>query len=293
VDTAFDEGRILRTHVLRPTWHYVARDDLRWLMALSGPVVDAGNARRYRELELDARTRARATDVIVEAVTEGPLTRQELVEVLRRGGIAADGQRMPHLLMHAELHAAICSGPLRGRQQTYVAFDERVPPAMGPTGDDALAELARRYVTTRGPVTARDFGWWSGLRAADVHRALAAVDSLESAVVDGRTYWFGERRRPLRGTKVDLVQCYDEVIISYTESRDVLAGPDVSFPVPLHVDGYTHVVLLDGRLLGHWRVVRQRGAEVVETRLARAVTDEEAAAVEKATTHYLDFGELA
>src|SRR5215207_2893068 len=100
VDAAFDGGAILRTHVLRPTWHYAAPDDLRWLLALTGPIIDGRNARRYAELGLDAPTRRRATDLIADAVRAGPLTRRELVDVLEQRGIGTDGQRIAHLLFH-------------------------------------------------------------------------------------------------------------------------------------------------------------------------------------------------
>ena len=291
VDAAFDAGRFLRTHVLRPTWHYVAPGDLRWLMRLSGPLVEARNERRYRELALDARTRARATDVITRAVSDASLTRDELADVLESSRIATGGQRMPYLLMHAELHAAICSGPMRGRAHTYAAFDARVPSAPGPAGDDALAELARRYFTTRGPATVKDFGWWAGLPAGEARRAVRLVESgLESRAVDGRTYWFGEMPKGApRRPRVDLVQCYDEVIISYTDSRDVLATEEVSFAVPRHLDGFTHVVLLDGRLLGHWRVRPSRRGVDVETQLQRPIDPGERAALDAGIANYQRF----
>jgi hypothetical protein len=291
VDAAFDDGRFLRTHVLRPTWHYVAREDLRWLIAVSGPRVDAGNRRRYEELGLNARTRARSTDLIAAAVAGTSLTRVEIAEVLEAAGVSTEGQRIAYLVMHAELHAAICSGPMRGRQHTYASFADRVPPAQGPQDDEALAELALRYFTTRGPATVRDFRWWAGLHAADAKRGLAAAaPPLVSCVIGGRTYWApdedggGNRLR-----RVDLVQCYDEAIISYSESRDVLATPTASFPVPRSLDGFTHVILLDGRLLGHWRVRRTSAVTAVETRLAQRTSDIESAALDDAIDRYLRF----
>lgn len=290
VDGAFDAGDILRTHVLRPTWHYVASDDLPWLLTLTGARIDAANARRYTELGLDARTRRRADDIIGAAVAEGPQTRHELAAVLQRRRIATDGQRLPHLLLSAELHAIVCSGPMRGKQHTYAAFDARVKRAPARAQDDPLAELARRWFSTRGPATLRDFTWWSGLRAADARRALAAVESeLSSYEHDGRTYWFDEWRRASPGCRVDLVQCYDEVIISYTESRDVLATGDVAFPVPFGGGGLPHVILVDGRLLGRWRARRTTAGAVVETRLARPVDEREQAALAAAVERFERF----
>jgi hypothetical protein len=223
-------------------------------------------------------------------VAEAPLSRLQLAAVLRSNGVDVAGQRLAYMLMHAELTAVICSGPMHGKQHTYSAFNDRVPPERGPVGDDALTELARRYFTTRGPATVQDLAWWSGLTAADARRALVLANAeLSSRVADGRTYWFAEATIPKVVPRVALVQCYDEVIISYRQSRDLLQTTTAAFSVPGHHDGFAHVVLLDGQLLGHWRVVRSRGRSVVETRLV----DPPGAAVRRALSdeigRYLDF----
>lgn len=292
LDAAFDEGRILRTHVLRPTWHFVAPVHLRWLLGLSGPRVDAGNARRYRELGLDPRTLARAKDVIAEAVLAGPRTRRELADVLERHRISAAGQRIAYIVMHAELTAVICSGPMRGRQHTYAAFDQRVPPGSGPQGDEALAELACRYFATRGPATLNDLVWWSGLNTADARRGLDMVSPAMSARVIGeRTYWFTDHGDARADPRIDLVQCYDEAITSYRQTRDVLQTQSVRFAVPRHIDGFTHVLLLDGRLLGHWRAVHSRNATRVDTRIDKSLDREQRDALADAIDRYRRYSE--
>lgn len=266
IDAAFDDGELLRTHVLRPTWHYVAPDDLRWLLTLSGPRVEAWNARRLDELELDIARLDRSLTEIHEALASGPLTRPELGAVL-----GAEGQQLAYLTMHAELQMVICSGPMRGKRHTYVRFDDRVPRSPAISEDEAIVRLASRYLETRSPATAKDFAWWSGLKMADARRAIAGVDA-ERIETDGRTYFSTASAAPVAavepGPIVDLVQCYDELIISYTESRDVLRTERAGFAVPGRPDGgFMHVVLVDGRLLGQWRVVK--GA--VEVRLAHDV----------------------
>ena len=271
VEAALAEGSILRTHVLRPTWHYVARQDLRWLMALSGPRVDRRNARRHQELGLDDAALGRSNDVIARAVSEGPHTRPELATLLEAKGISTEGQRIAYMVLHAELTAVVCSGPPRSRQHTYAAFDDRVPPDTGPEGEAALAELARRYFSARGPATVGDFSWWSGLTAPEARRALAAAAAdLESMVVDHREYWLGDVDGERDEPGIDLVQCFDEIIISFRPTRDVLQTDTVAFAVPGDVDGFRHVMLHDGRLLGHWRSPAGR-AGLVETRLAAEI----------------------
>ena len=291
VDSAFDDGRILRTHVLRPTWHYVAASDLRWLIRFSGPRVDAANEPKYREVGLDARTLDRATALIADAVAQGPRTRHELAHVLDDQGIATADERLTFMLMHAELTGVVCSGPMRGRQHTYATFDERVPNEPGPQGDEALAELSWRYFSTRGPATTKDFSWWSGLSAADARRGLALVEPrLVSHERGGRTYWFIERALPRPGRPViDLVARFDEVIISYGQTRDVLQTSFASFPLLTHIDGFHHVLLIGGRLLGHWRPHPDPGNPTVEVRTSRALGAEEDRAMSRAVERYVRF----
>jgi Winged helix DNA-binding domain len=292
IDSAFDEGRILRTHVLRPTWHYVSPADLRWLMRLSGPRVNAGNARRYADLGLDGPALARAGDVIAQEVADGPRTRRELAAALGARGISAEGQRIAHMLMHAELEMVICSGPMRGKQHTYAPFDQRVPDGPGRRGDEALAELAWRYFSTRGPATLTDFIWWSGIRAADARRGLEMVrPRLSCHEADRRQYWFADHGTPRSARRADLVQCYDELIISYSQTRDVLQTDSVAFPVPRHIDGFWHVLLLDGRLLGHWRQRAGRDGIEIETRTGRPLGGAEQDALADATGRYRRFSQ--
>jgi Winged helix DNA-binding domain len=295
IDQAFNEGGFLRTHVLRPTWHYVAATDLRWLIRLSGPRVDAGNTRMRTRLDLDAATLARSNDVIAEAVAAAPWTRTELAASLDSRGLAPAGLRGTYMVMYAELTAVICSGPMRGKQHTYAAFDRRVPADPGPDGDEALAELAWRYFSTRGPATVRDFAWWAGLSAGDARRGLAMVrPRLAAREEDGLSYLFAERNLPSpSASQVDLVQCYDEVIISYSQTRGVLNSPLAAFPVPGDIDGYRHVLLMGGRLLGHWRARLSRSGAEVETRAPVSLDDGQQGELSRAVEGYRRFTQPA
>jgi hypothetical protein len=260
LDRAMTEGTIVRTHVLRPTWHFVARDDIRWLLALSGPRVQQGNAGRLRQLGLDARTLGRAEKVMASALEGGNrLTRDELAAEFDLRKLDPGGQRMPYLLMHCELVGLIGSGGRNGKRQTYALLDERIP-ASGRRldRDEAMVELVRRYLASHGPATVKDLSWWSGLTMTDLRAAIGSLgDEVASDEVDGLTFWSmaSERsRRPPAARGVHLLQTYDELVVGYTESRfhgDVSgelarqAWTDRTFP--------TGVFLLHGRVGGHWR----------------------------------------
>jgi Winged helix DNA-binding domain len=287
VERVFAGGAILRTHVLRPTWHFVTADDIRWLLRLTAPRVHALNAYHYRRLELDGGLFARSNAVIREALAGGRnLTRKEIGTELERAGIAADGVRLGYILIRAELDAVVCSGPRRGKQHTYALLDERAPNARSLDPDDALLELVTRYFASRGPATARDFAWWSSLTVAETRRGLAmAGPRLERREVDGRTYWFdpsaAESRVGDRTPRMDLVPCYDEIVVAYGESRDVLQGNVAALERAAH----PHAVLRDGRLVGKWRTAEGRGV-TVEALLHRPPSRAEAAGLEEAVERF-------
>jgi hypothetical protein len=204
VHQLFDAGAILRTHLLRPTWHLVLPADIRWLLALTGPRIRAGIAGRLRRLEIDGAVITRAETAFTSVLAGGrQLTRVELAEVLRAAGIAPDGQRLPHLILAAELDALVVSGPRRGREFTYMLLDERVPARRRADREEGLSRLAERYFRSRGPAQLQDFAWWAGVTLADTRAGVAgAGSSLASEVIGGTRYWFdaGARPRPARAT---------------------------------------------------------------------------------------------
>src|SRR5262245_7770384 len=214
VDRACDEGAIVRTHILRQTWHFVARDDIRWMLALSGPRVNAVSAHYYRKMDLDERMFTRTRDVFERSLRDGAYkTRPELGAALRRAGIVATGTRLAFLTMRAELDAVICNGPRRGKELTYALFDERVPAAKPVDRDDALARLAVRYFSSHGPATLKDYVWWSGLTLRDAQEGITlAGASLARQDVDGFTYWSGRNRGggAPSSTVAHLLPNYDE-----------------------------------------------------------------------------------
>ena len=173
IEQVFAEGAILRTHLLRPTWHFVTPADIRWLLKLTAPRVNAANASYYRKFGLDEAVLARTNTVIARALEGGKqLTRSELEAALQQAGLstpADDRLRLAYIMMRAELDVLVCSGPLRGKQHTYVLLEERVPQAGTLERDEALAELTRRYFTSRGPATLKDYMGWSGLLAAGMN----------------------------------------------------------------------------------------------------------------------------
>lgn len=302
VEQAVAEGRILRTHILRPTWHFVHRDDLRWLMALSAPRLHQGNDTTYRRVGIDAATAESSTQLLADAVRGGQhLTRDQLAVRLQDAGFEAVGLRLAYLIMYAEVSSVLVSGaPVRSPggalKQTYALFNERVPNAQATpiTREEALGRLARRYFTSRGPATVKDCAGWSGLTATDVRHGVqvaqeAEPDALATTVVDGLTYYFdagtggtgsgnatehsGTAAAPSAfaaapAPRIDLIQCYDEYIMGYFPTRHHMGGTAPAYPT---AGDPVHVVLLDERMAGSWRHTMFPGRCELDIRLSGAV----------------------
>lgn len=264
VEQAWSEGTILRTHVMRPTWHFVTPADIRWMLALTAPRVKVVSAYAYRTLALDETVCARSNALLAEALSGGKqMTRSELAVALQQGGIATDDpRRLTYLIMRAELDGVVCSGTRRGKQFTYALLDERAPGAEALARDEALAELTRRYFTGHGPATLRDYLWWSGLTTADVRRGLEMVKAqLTHALVEGETYWFADSPPAANGGShtAYLLPNFDEYTVGYRDRRAVFAAShtenlDARESILAH-----HTMVYDGRIIGIWRRTFKNG----------------------------------
>ena len=252
IQEAFDDGRILRTHLLRPTWHYVTPEDIGWLLRLTSPRVQRLNGTMYRQQELDAATLSRAADLIAEALRgHRYLTRAELGAKLTERGIPAEKMRLAYLVMNAELEGLICSGPMRGRQHTYALLEER---AWGPRyleNDEALAEIAYRFFRGHGPATLEHLVWWSGLKVADARAGIAmARPRLGNEPINGEAYYFSPDADLVGDCSgAFLIPEYDEVLVGSRE----LPIRDNAPPADGWADTYLRPVLIDGDRVGTWK----------------------------------------
>ena len=295
VEQAFNDGAILRTHVLRPTWHFVAPADIRWLLALTAPRLHSTNAYVYRQVGLDAKTLARSCAMIHRSLEGGKtLTRAELGVRLKRARVPADGLKLAYLMMHAELEAVICSGPRRGKQFTYALVDERAPAAKPRTREEALAELAKRYFASHGPATVRDFAWWSGLTGKDAQLAIASVrPSLESAAIGGLTLWSASHTDSGGGSSKTAVAMllpnYDEYLIAYKD-RDAFVDKSRAANVAARTGGaLANHLMIDGRLAGGWSRTLKPNGVVIEVAPYRKLTPAQVRAVAAAADGYGEF----
>jgi Winged helix DNA-binding domain len=264
VEEAFNKGEILRTHVMRPTWHFVAPEDIRWLLQLTAPRVNVKCGPNYRKFGLDAAVFKQSNKIFTKALRDGKhLTRPTLKSLLNADGIdVTDGVRLAHILLRAELDGVICSGPRIGKQFTYALLEERTPPAKTLNRDEALAELTRRYFTSHGPATLQDFVWWSGLTVEDAKRGMAQVETPRPA-------------RTKQRNSAHLLPAFDEYFVAYKD-RQITAGPLSTWDVL----GPTFII--NGIAAGKW-------SGKIELTPSRALKKSEKLALQAAIDRYSTF----
>jgi hypothetical protein len=276
VQREFDTGAFVRTHILRPTWHFVAPEDLRWILALTSPRVLSSMAARHRQLGLDDTKRMDAGfDLLANLLQDKHfLTRPELGDAFgERGSSIKPGEQLGHLLLVAEMRGLICSGPMKGVHHSYALIDEVVPPTPERSRDEAVVELVRRFFTGHGPATVKDFTRWATMTIADTKAALAQLGAeLEEVQVDGIPHWFDPaqlRRRSPAAPAAYLFPTYDEAVLTYPQVN-FPAVPD--HPYATHPDPFWAFVVLDGTNVGLWKRTVRTDVVEVEVRLAPAVS---------------------
>ncbi len=242
----FDAGDVLRTHVLRPTWHLVAPDDIHWLQALTGPRVRRLVETTNRSIGLTSDVVDQGVAVIVDALSDGrPHTRTDLASSLSAAGLRLTGQAVAHVVMTAEVEALVASGPLDGKQHTY----RLLPPGPPlPDRDELLAQVARRYAQGHGPVRDQDLAWWTSLTLTESRRAIE-LGGLRPLDVDGQQYWCLDEPVEATAPAVMLLSNFDEYI-SYVRDPTDFARSGGSVDDLLRGTG---LLVLDGMVAGSWR----------------------------------------
>jgi hypothetical protein len=288
IEAAFARGDIIRTHLLRPTWHFVAREDLRWLLRLSRPRVHALNRHWYAKFEASPELLIRSHDVFARTLAgDGPLTRRELVQRLAQEGIETSGPQLAYFLMYAELEGLICSGPRRGKQHTYALVDDRVPVTSldDRSRESALDELALRYFRSHGPATVKDFTSWSSFSVADTTAALQRLKGqLECIEHENGTSWYSVPVAGVASSRLAggfLIPMFDEAVVAYQNLRVVFAHQP---PRPgLFLD---RAIVIDGRTVGSWKRTLNGNAVVVEATLFGDLTKPEEEALDQVVQRF-------
>jgi hypothetical protein len=294
IDAAFDRGDFVRTHVLRPTWHFVAPEDLRWMQALTGHRVARIMASYNVKLGLTPEVLRRSLDVIARSLAEhGPLTRTQLKAELERARINTEGtQRLAHLVMQAEVEALVCSGPQRGNQSTYALVDERVTKSRSLEGDEALHELTLRYFASRAPATVHDFSWWSGLTVAECNRGIVMTGKqLQQITLNEKRYFVPlEFELPPKVSRAaHLLPNYDEYFIGFKDRSAIGQRLGHSALVTGGSGLIGNVVAIDGQLAGGWRRGFENGKTTLRIELMVRLNRKELSSLRRAVERFAKY----
>jgi hypothetical protein len=266
IQEEFDEGKILRTHVMRPTWHFVAPQDLVWMEKLTSPRVNQIMNYYNKILGLDRNFLDKTNKIIAKALSGNHfLTRTELAKVLEKNDISIKGQKLGHVVSQAELDGLICSGPRVGKQFTYALVSDRTSGLKIFKPADPLAELAKRFFQSHGPATVKDFVWWSGLTTIEAKRGIES-NKLKSETVDGKTYWFFDEPNHTKYSTPDTVYLlpnYDEYTIAYQDREAFLPKHAISY---FHNQGnasFWNAIIYKGKIIGMWkRTFKPKSVEI-------------------------------
>lgn len=290
IEEAFNSGEILRTHVMRPTWHFVTPKDIRWLLALTGPRVQRFNGHYYRKSGLDKAIFQKSNEIIRKALQGGKqLTRNELNIKLTEGHIPTQDLGLTFTMIQAELVGLICSGPRRGKQFTYMLLDERVPKQPELSTDEALVELTKRYFQSHGPARIKDFAWWSGLTTTDVKKGIE-LTKLEKIEQNDNAYWFCETKKPAQQTPHEayLLPGFDEYFIAYADRSDIL---DPKYKKQLNQGGgmINGAIVVNGKMIGGWKRKFNGKKVKMKFQLFEKITDAQQQSLRKQTERFEKF----
>ena len=271
IEEAINSGKIIRTHILRPTWHFVAADDIYWMLDVSGPqvkriILAETKKQGYDEKEFD-KINSR-----IEKMLSGNnhLTRNEIIQELNFKKVPGEYILSPVLIMmYAELDGLVCNGKMRGKQMTYSLLEERVskPKSSKLTKEEGLAKLALRYFESHGPATILDFSWWSGFPSTICKQTINAIElQLNSVEIEGQKYWFGKDYSPENSFResVHFIAAFDEILISYKtrEASILLEHQSKAFT---NNGIFKPVILENSKVVGTWKRTIKKDHAKIET----------------------------
>ncbi|MEO6719040.1 MAG: winged helix DNA-binding domain-containing protein [Ferruginibacter sp.] len=292
VETALNNGEIIRTHLMRPTWHFVAATDIYWMLELTAPQIRILMRSRDKELELSEKIYKKSNSIIKKALADGKhLTREALMLELEKAKIATDNYRSGHLMLRAEMDGIVCSGAIKANKQTYTLLEDWVPKPKTVTKDEALKKLATKYFSSHCPATLNDFIWWSGLPVRDGRNALEMIKKdLVSENVGAETYWMPGSFADGHKSKSTayLLPAFDEYLISYKDRGAALQLQHQS--KAFSINGiFRPIIVMNGQVTGLWKRSFKKDSVIIETNLFKPPSAAAKKQIDKAAKQYARF----
>lgn len=300
VHAAFDRGELVRSWPMRGTIHVVAAEDLGWMLDLA---VESGRSltglgRRWEQLGIDEAWLERARSIITDALRGGArLTRSEFASTLEAAGVELGGSRLYHAIWYLAQTRSIVWGPMRGDEQELVLLDEWITAPRTLDRDEALGEFVRRYVHARGPVTMKDFAWWTNLRMVDVRRGFEfAAPDLVEVDVDGASMFMSRAANeqldpddPATTASVFALLGFDETVLGYQTRDAQLPREHATRIVPGSNGMFKATIHAGGQIIGTWARTKRTRDIVVKPDPFTPLTTRQAAGFADAVHAYGEF----
>ena len=282
IEQAIADKQVVRAWLMRGTLFLLAARDLRWMLDLIAPRVIKQFQRRYRELDLDEKTLLKSNEILLNALKDGQqLSRRQLYAILEENNISTEGQRGFYITQRASLDAHIIHTTVAGNDPNFLSFEDTIPQGNLLSRDAALAELARRYFSSRGPATLRDFAWWTGLLIADVRAGFEAIQAeLTEITHDGQSYWYVTRSIAEETVKsVYMLPGFDEYILGY-QNRDEVLNPEYTQKICPGKNGvFFPTIVINGQIQGIWKRTFKSKHVVIDVTAFTAFTTKEKEAI--------------
>jgi len=297
---ALERGDVVRTLPMRGTLHFVASEDLRWMLGLTAQGTLQSAASRFRNLGLDAEVLGRAR-VLAQGALEGgnSLSREEFMTLLSANGIAPEGQRGYHVIFYLCQVQLICWGPPRGTQQALVLVDEWIAPTPARDRQEALESFALRYFASHGPATEHDFAWWTKLTLRDIRTAIQGLGNRLSVLShDGTDYYVAasaleggtfDKLRDRDNREVHLLPGFDEYLLGYQDRSLALSDEHFQRVVPGNNGIFLPMIVSDGAIVGTWRRTAKSKTFEIKPEHFDDATAAQLAGLQSASADYVRF----
>ena len=269
IEEAINSAQIIRTHILRPTWHFVSADDIYWMLDLSGPQVKRIVTSYVKKYGYDAK-KLDQTNAAIQKILAGNnhLTREEIMQELSITKTPSPDHLSGPIMMYAELDGLVCNGKMNGKQMTYALLEERVPKTQGRlTQEEGLIKLALRYFESHGPATLLDFSWWSGFSPTSCKNIINAIElQLNSITIEDQKYWFKNdisTEDDFRES-IHFLPAFDEILISY-KSREASILPEHQPKAFTNNGIFKPIILENSKVIGTWKRTIKKDHAKIET----------------------------
>jgi hypothetical protein len=289
VEKALEEKLIVRSWPMRGTLHFVAPEDLRWMLKHLTPKVIARTASVYRKAGLNTKTFSRSAAIWEKALSGKQMIREELYDLLEKNKIDTSQSRGLHILGYLAQQGMICFGPRRGKQHSLVLLDEWLPPAKMLNREEALSELAVRYTISHGPVQVEDFAWWAGLTKTEAKKAIeSSRGKITEEQIDGKKYWLSDETTvgPIDPTRAFLIPTYDEMGVGYKDRSSMISRANEK---KIANAIFTSAILINGQVAGTWKRTLEKDSVAIEIKPLRKFSTKEKESIQKEATRYAAF----